>query len=268
MVTCQRPARFKDTDVVAAGPYDTLAEVYDWLVPELLLTPEGSAVAFAEHIEPGARVLDCACGTGTLAVGLALRGHEVAATDASAAMVVRTERLAAEHGARVDTAVCGWEGLAGRGWEGAFDVVFCVGNSLPHAPGRAGRRGALRAMAAVLAPGALLVLTSRRWEQVRAEGSRLQIGERLVERGGERGLPIYSWAIPARWDEPHAFDVAVALIGDGGAVTTHRERFAFWPFTEDELREDLRSVGLEPSPGTEPEEAKAARYLLTARRAD
>jgi SAM-dependent methyltransferase len=256
---------FEDTAVVAAGPYDTLAEVYDWLVPEALLTPQGSAAAFGEHVEPGARVLDCACGTGTLAVGLALRGHAVAATDASAAMVVRTERLAAEHGARLDTAVCSWEALAGRGWEGAFDVVFCVGNSLPHAPGRAGRRGALRAMAAVLAPGALLVLTSRRWEQVRAEGSRLQIGERLVERDGRLGLPIHSWTIPARWDEPHAFDVAVALVGDDGAVTTYCERFAFWPFTEDDLRDDLRSVGLEPAPASVQADT-AARYLVTARR--
>jgi SAM-dependent methyltransferase len=255
-----------DTAVVAAGPYDTLAEVYDWLVPEALLTPQGSAAAFAEHVEPGARVLDCACGTGTLAVGLALRGHDVVATDASAAMVARTDRLAAEHGARVATAICTWQALAGRGWDSTFDVVFCVGNSLPHAAGRAGRRAALRAMGAVLRPGGRLVLTSRTWEQVRAEGSRLEIGERLVERDGRRGLPIYSWTIPARWDEPHAFDVAVALVEDGGTVATYRERFAFWPFTEDELRDDLRSVGLEPSPAAAPPE-KAARYLLTARRA-
>ena len=77
-----------------AGAYDTIAAVYDFLVPDALLTPEGSAAAFAEHVEPGAVVLDCACGTGTLAVGLALRGCETTATDASAAMVARTKRLA------------------------------------------------------------------------------------------------------------------------------------------------------------------------------
>jgi SAM-dependent methyltransferase len=250
---------------MADVPYDTLADVYDWLSPEGVLTPQGSAAAFAQHVEPGACVLDCACGTGALAVGLALRGHEVVATDASPAMAARTERLAAEHGARVDSSVCTWEGLAGRGWDAAFDVVFCVGNSLAHAVGRDGRRDALRAMAGVLRAGGLLVLTSRTWEQVRAGGSRLEVGEQLVERDGGRGLPIYSWTIPARWDEPHAFDVAVAIIGDDGAVTTRGEHFAFWPYTEDELREDLRAVGLEPSPGTAPE-GGAARYLLTARR--
>jgi len=64
--------------------YDTLAAVYDWLVhPADLLTPQGSAEAFDGLVDlpPGARVLDCACGTGHLAVGLALRGVEVVATE-------------------------------------------------------------------------------------------------------------------------------------------------------------------------------------------
>ena len=247
------------------GAYDTIAGVYDFLVPDALLTPQGSADAFAAHVTAGDRVLDCACGTGTLAVGLALRGHAVVATDASAGMVAHAQHLAAEHGARLGASVCAWEALPGRGWEGAFDVVFCVGNSLPHAVGRAGRRAALHAMAGCLRAGGRLVVTSRTWEQVRAGGSRLQVAERLVERDGRRGLPIYTWTIPASWDEPHSFDVAVALIADDGSVQTHRERFAFWPFREDELREDLLDAGLEPEGRGVPAD-KAGRYLVTARR--
>ena len=247
------------------GAYDTIAGVYEYLVPDALLSPRGSADAFAQYVAPGARVLDCACGTGTLAVGLALRGHDVVATDASAAMVARTQRLAAANGAAVDASVCAWQALPERGWQDAFDVVLCVGNSLPHAVGRAGRRAALHAMAGCLREGGRLVVTSRTWEQVRAKGSRLQGGERRVERGGRRGLPIYVWTIPAGWEEPHLFDVAIALVGRDGAVQTHRERFAFWPFTEDELREDLRDAGLEPeSEGVAAD--KPGRYLVSARR--
>ena len=57
--------------------YRSLAEVYDFLVPESLLSPEGSAAAFEPLLDPGMRVLDCACGTGTLAAGLALVMMEV-----------------------------------------------------------------------------------------------------------------------------------------------------------------------------------------------
>ena len=222
-----------------ARPYDEIAAVYEFLVPDALLTPAGSAAAFAGHVEPGARVLDCACGTGTLAVGLALRGCDVVATDASREMVARTARLADQHGA--------------------------ASSSHVHAAGREARRTALRAMAATLRRGGLLVVTSRAWEQVRAAGSRLQVAEQLVVRDGRRGLAIHSWAIPERWDEPHFFDVAVALVGDDGRVETHRERFAFWPFTEGQLREDLRAAGLEPLGGAQVAD-KAGRYLLTASR--
>lgn len=248
--------------------YDAIAAVYDFLVPDALLTPQGSAAAFAAHVRrPGARVLDCASGTGTLAVGLALGGCEVVATDASAAMVQRTARLASEHDAHVDASVCAWEEIPSRGWAERFDVVFCVGNSLPHAVGEDGRRAALRAMAGTLRRGGLLVVTSRTWEQVRAAGTRLQVAEQLVVRDGRRGLPIYSWTIPDGWDEPHCFDVAVALVEDDGAVATHRERFAFWPFTEQQLRADLRSAGLEPEGAGVPAD-KAGRYLVTARRSE
>jgi 2-polyprenyl-3-methyl-5-hydroxy-6-metoxy-1,4-benzoquinol methylase len=166
--------------------YDTLADVYDWIVPEALTTPEGSAAAFMPYLDalaPGARVLDCAAGTGPLAVGLALRGFDVVAADASACMVERTRALAARHGATLDARQCRWEDLPAHGLD-PFDAVLCVGNSLPHAPGRDARRAALHAMAAVLAPGGVLVLTTRNWELMRAGGGGLQAFDKVVVRDG------------------------------------------------------------------------------------
>ena len=136
--------------------YGTLAAVYDFLVPEPLLSPEGSAALFDEvlaGLEPGARVLDCACGTGTLAVGLALRGFEVTASDASPEMVARTQALAAERGVPLQTATRTWAELDGE----RFDAVLCVGNSLTHAGGRAGAGPRSTACAGCSRDGALLV---------------------------------------------------------------------------------------------------------------
>src|SRR5215211_3060598 len=119
--------------------YDTLAAVYEFLVPEELLEPEGAAGAFADvlaGLAPGARVLDCAAGTGQLAVGLALRGFDVTATDASAAMVERTRALAAARGVALRTEVRAWKEWAGAAPEQPFDAILCVGNSLPHAGAR------------------------------------------------------------------------------------------------------------------------------------
>jgi SAM-dependent methyltransferase len=247
--------------------YDELARVYEWLVPDALLEPEGALAAFAplaDALTPGARVLDCAAGTGQLAVGLALRGFDVTASDASAAMVERTRALAAARGAVLDAVVRTWEGWGEVGVPEPFDAVFCVGNSLTHAGPRGDRRVALAAMAGLLRAGGVLVVTSRNWERLRAGRPRLEVDERLVERGGRSALIIRSWTIPEEWDAPHGLEVAVALLSGDGSVTTHRELLAFWPFTERELDEDLRAAGLEPDAGTY--EPAAERYLVSARR--
>jgi SAM-dependent methyltransferase len=246
-------------------PYDALAKVYEFLVPDALLDPAGSVRAFAgvvDGLPAGAPVLDCAA-SGELAVGLALRGFEVVASDGSEAMIERTRALAARHGAAVEAVTCRWQELDAQGWSGRFAAVFCVGNSITHAPGRDGRRAALAAMASVLVGGGVLVLTSRNWELVRAEGPGLRVSERVVERDGRRGLAIHAWAIPDGWEETHHVDVAVALLGADGGVTTHAERLEFWPFTHGALDEDLRAAGLTPEwSGYEPD---AERYLVTAR---
>ena len=86
--------------------YGALSDVYEWVIPDGMLTPADSVAAFGDLVKslpPDARVLDCACGTGQLAVGLAGLGLDVVATDASAGMVRRTEQLAAEHGVLVRT---------------------------------------------------------------------------------------------------------------------------------------------------------------------
>jgi SAM-dependent methyltransferase len=251
---------------VPGDDYNTLASVYDWIVPPELVTPEGNVAAFAPYLDelaPGARVLDCAAGPGALAVGLALHGFDVVATDASRGMVERTRALAAHHGVALEARECRWDELEAQGFE-PFDAVLCVGNSLAHAPGASARQAALRAMAAVVRPGGQLVLTSRNFELMRATDPGLQVFDDVVERDGQRGVVVYSWWLADDWEAEHAFDVAVALLGDDGKVTTMGERLHFWPYAYETLREELRAVGLEPETSTfDPE---VDRYLLSARR--
>jgi SAM-dependent methyltransferase len=178
-------------------------------------------------------------------------------------MVERTRALAAREGADLTAREVRWEDLGAQGFA-PFDAVLCVGNSLAHAPGRAARRAALDAMAAALKPGGLLVLTSRNFDWMRATDPGLQVFDRVIERDGRRGVVIYSWWLAEHWDDEHGFDVAVALLGDDGEVTTIGERLAFWPFSHETLREDLEAAGLTRETTTY--EPDVDRYLVTARR--
>ena len=218
--------------------YDQLAAVYEALTPPALHTPEGSVAAFDGLLDlpPGARVLDCACGTGTLAVGLALRGFNVDASDLSPAMIERTRRLAAERGVVVDARVCAWEDLEPGP---RYVAVFCVGNSIPHARDRV---AALRAMAATLT--GTLYVTSRNWERERLGGSRTEVN----------GPVTHVWTIPDGWEEPHFLDITVHAV---------HERLTVWPFTHEQLEADLRAVGLKIAQNTYAPNVQ--RYLIAAR---
>ncbi len=214
--------------------YHSLADVYEFFTPEALLTPAGNVDAFEPWLPPdGRRVLDCACGIGLLAAGLMERGFFAHASDASPEMVRRTRARG------VPADVCRWEDLpATRN----FDVVFCIGNSLPHARDRV---ASLRGMAGALRGGGTLVLTSRNWE-------REQLDESYeVEREGRRARVSYTW-------DGDAVDITV-IVGD----RTIAERLEFFPFAHAELLADLREVGLEPVESTFAPDVD--RYLVTAR---
>ncbi len=247
--------------------YRALADVYEWLKPDDKLSPEGSTAACAEllrSLETGARVLDCSCGTGQLAVGLAALGLHVTATDASAAMVRRTAELAADHAVSLEVLEVPWSELADRLDGTTFDLVLCVGNSLGHAEGESARSAALAAMVRLLSPRGRLVLHSRNWEQVRAAGSRIDVGDRLVRRHDRDAVVIYYWEIQKGWEQEHYLEIAVAQVAPDGAVSTTSERLSFWPYRYDELLADLHSLGLRLSTTTF--DSEADEYIIVAER--
>ena len=98
--------------------YADLARDYDWLYSDRRQVGERqvrSAAGWLDTVE-GARILDCACGTGMFALALARHGYDVVGTDASAEMIAQRRGLPAEAAlglAREQDQVCG--ALARRG---------------------------------------------------------------------------------------------------------------------------------------------------------
>ncbi|MFD2467914.1 class I SAM-dependent methyltransferase [Amycolatopsis silviterrae] len=248
--------------------YGALAEVYEWLISDAKLAPAESAASFDDVLgllPSDAHVLDCSCGTGQLAVGLAGRGIQVVATDASDAMVRRTAELSEEFGASVRTVRASWEELPEHFEDGTFDMVFCVGNSLHHAEGARGRGAALESMSRLLRRGGRLVLTSRTWELVRSRGSRLDISDRLVRRNGRDAVVVYRWEIAPRWEEEHHIEIAIAQVDATGSVAVHSELLSCWPYRHEELEAELHRAGLRTEASTF--DGAAENYLVVASKA-
>ena len=228
--------------------YGALSDVYEWLIGDDKLTPADAAAVYYSDVvgalPSNSRVLDCACGTGQLAVGLASLGLDVVAADASDGMVRRTEEVASEHGVSLHALRASWDELPDHLEDSTFDLVFCVGNSLGHAEGAAGRLAALGAMSRLLKPDGRLVLTSRNWELVRAAGSRMDVRDRLIHRNGRDAVVTYYWQIEQHWEQEHFLEIVVAQIEPDGAVRACSERLSIWPYRHDDLVAQLRSVGL------------------------
>ena len=75
-------------------------------------------------------VLDCSCGIGTQAIGLALAGHQVVGSDLSPVAAARAAAEATARGSRLPAAAADMRQLPFR--ETSFDAVICADNSLPH----------------------------------------------------------------------------------------------------------------------------------------
>lgn len=76
-------------------------------------------------------VLDCTCGIGTQAIGLALLGYDVSGTDISPEAINRAKREANSFGVSINFSVADLLTL-NRQVSGVFDVVISCDNSLPH----------------------------------------------------------------------------------------------------------------------------------------
>jgi len=91
--------------------YDRLAPLYhliypDWNASVRWQGEQLSALLEAEWPGHGKRVLDVACGIGTQAIALAMRGYSVTASDLSVKAVERARQEAEESGVAIDLSVC------------------------------------------------------------------------------------------------------------------------------------------------------------------
>lgn len=115
--------------------YDELADVYHLLFQDwrASVVRQGEVLGRLIRQKWGtgpAAILDCACGIGTQAIGLASQGHQVHATDISPHAVARALAEAASFNVKLTGHVADMRHLDSV--QGQFDLVIACDNALPH----------------------------------------------------------------------------------------------------------------------------------------
>jgi SAM-dependent methyltransferase len=209
-----------------------------------------------------AEVLDCSCGIGTQAIGLALHGHRVTGTDLSHRAAARAGREAARRSLGLSTAVADMRRLPFP--DGRFDVVVCADNSLPHLLTEQDVHAALAEMRRVLRPGGLLLVSTRPYDDLlRDHPVSTPVHVHRSAGGGERTVTFQLW----HWhDDGEHYDLEhFQLRPAGGQWRVKVRRTAYWALTKDRLAGLAAKAGFPGARWRMPQETGFFQPLLVAR---
>jgi ubiquinone/menaquinone biosynthesis C-methylase UbiE len=128
--------------------------------------------AIPTKVDQPIKVLDTACGTGQHAIAFSKLGYEVSAADFSTEMVAATRKNAEL--ARSDLVVkkAGFGDLSNSFSEVQFDVVLCLGNSLPHVLNEDGLAQTLNDFREIIKPGGKLIIQNRNFDKIMSKNDR------------------------------------------------------------------------------------------------
>lgn len=111
-------------------------------------------------------ILDTACGTGMHAIALAKLGHRVSAADLYPQMIEKSLQNSQNAGVSVHFETAGLGDMAQTYAPEHFDLVLCLGNSLPHLLSEKELEDAMTDFADCLRPGGLLLIQNRNFDAV------------------------------------------------------------------------------------------------------
>ena len=185
-------------------------------------------------------LLDCSCGIGTQALGLAALGYRVRATDISRELVTRAEHEAAKRGLGIGFGVADMRALEAE-VKGVFDVVLSCDNALAHMLTDSDLERAAAGMAAKAAPGGLVLASIRDYDALACERPRFApLNIHDAPNGQRLMVQLWDW----RADGP-IYDLTMFILRrDGGEWRMSHHSSTLRAVRRDEVSAALARAGL------------------------
>ena len=148
--------------------YDNMASHYDKLFADWQSTTREQAeildqIFRGQGFDKAARILDCACGIGTQAIGRAAMGYDVTGSDLSQNELEEAKVRAAENGVSIPFVRADFRALE-ESLPQCFDIIIAMDNALPHMLTREDLEVAVNSMVGRLQAGGLFVASIRDYD--------------------------------------------------------------------------------------------------------
>ncbi|MFF7640124.1 methyltransferase domain-containing protein [Streptomyces canus] len=252
------------TDSSTREFYDSLAPDYHRIFADWDASIASQAAALGALLGRARhRILDCSCGIGTQAIGLALAGHQVVGSDLSPVAATRAAAEATARGARLPTTAADMRRLPFV--SSVFDVVVCADNSMAHLLTAQDVAASLADMRRVLREGGLLLLTLRDYDELR----RTRPGAappQVSESSDGRVITFQLW----HWHEDgERYDQEYFQLRPGGGDdwAVRVRRTTSWALTRAQLTEFVTAAGFGDVRWHDPASSGFYQPVLTARAA-
>ena len=153
--------------------YDSLASQYDQLFQNWRAESLEQALILENIFQKNgfdktAKILDCACGIGTQAIGLASLGYQMTASDISAAELTEANKRAEENGVQIRFERADFRALSDTFSE-QYEIIIAMDNALPHMLTKEDLESAVKSIANQTAEGGLFLASIRDYDALLAE---------------------------------------------------------------------------------------------------
>ena len=248
--------------------YDRLSPEYrhnmgwDW---QAVMREEGATLSrFLEDRmgRPGPyTLLDCSCGIGTQAIGLALQGHQVHATDLSTVSIECARKEAEDLGVEMSFGIADYREL-GETVSDTFDVVLTCDNSIAHCLKDEDLDAALASMKARLNPDGILLISLRDYDALVVDKPRFN-NEHVQDRPDGRRVVFQLWDWASNGRQYHNTQFLIKKT-DGGYELKHFET-DLRALLRDDVMAAVESAGYGEAKWHVPEESGYYQPIVTAR---
>ena len=221
--------------------YDNMASQYDKLFLDWQATTQEQAVIldriFQDYgFDRSAHVLDCACGIGTQAIGLAALSYRVTASDISDGELAEARKRAEEQDVDIRFEHEDFCALS-ETFSEQFDIVIAMDNALPHMLTEEALDKAVKSIVSRIRPGGIFVASIRDYDRLLEERPPYSPPYIHPTDKGQR-VSFQTW----KWDGDN-YQLTQYIIEDGEALHASKFQCEYRATRREELTSLLLASG-------------------------